>query len=168
MHTATMGAAKKGDVKLIQISGSVLGYQWHRNTSKIITEIFEYAADNQPCILFVDNIQYLCGINNETNKMHKSQFCDELDYYKKYYEDIYVVTATTTPWELNKRFLARLDKTIYVSAPYENGSAMMNEFRCKFDPYYINYIGDTDKDDDDASSSSSFFCCGLFKRNAMK
>jgi vacuolar protein-sorting-associated protein 4 len=48
------------------LSSSDLLSSWHGESEKAVKCLFEVARERQPCIVFVDEIDALCGQRNDT------------------------------------------------------------------------------------------------------
>ena len=91
--------------------------------------IFQQARDNNPCVLFLDEIDALgikrslsrhSGMRNTIN-----QLLEELDGVGNNNEGVYLLAATNAPWDIDPalRRPGRLDRTLLVLPPDEPARA---------------------------------------------
>lgn len=90
---------------------------------RYIKALFEVLREMKPCILFVDEIDGLCGsrdAGNESGEVKRAvgQFLQELDgVCEGRMEGILFVGATNLPWTLDSGILRRMDTRYYVPLP---------------------------------------------------
>ncbi|TBU08477.1 vacuolar protein sorting-associated protein [Hamiltosporidium magnivora] len=108
------------NLKIIQFSASDIFSKYVGDSEKQIRNIFETAENNMPCVIFIDEIDFICQerINNtnECNNRIKSELLirlNELDTKK----NIFFVGATNFPWSLDHAFIRRFHKKIYIGLP---------------------------------------------------
>ncbi|RLG19475.1 hypothetical protein DRN67_02590 [Candidatus Micrarchaeota archaeon] len=115
--------AKELDVGFYYVKCSELLSQWYGESEKNITQLFEVARKNAPCILFFDEIDSI-GKRRErygaddVGPRVMSLFLQELDGFRTK-QNVIVIGATNIPDQLDPALLrpGRLDKIIYVSLP---------------------------------------------------
>ena len=117
---ATAGQIKS---KFISVGLNDILDMWIGNSEKNLHEIFELARDNQPCVLFIDEIDAL-GASRSDMKQSASrhlinQFLQELDGIDSVNEGVLIIGATNTPWNLDPAFRrpGRFDRIVFVPPP---------------------------------------------------
>ncbi|OYQ47771.1 ATP-binding protein [Flavobacterium aurantiibacter] len=117
--------ATAGEVqaKFLNVSLNDILDMWIGNSEKNLHEIFELARKNQPCVLFIDEIDAL-GASRSDMKTSSSrhlinQFLQELDGIDGSNEGVLVIGATNAPWSLDQAFRrpGRFDRIIFVPPP---------------------------------------------------
>jgi SpoVK/Ycf46/Vps4 family AAA+-type ATPase len=117
--------ATAGEVqaKFLNVSLNDILDMWIGNSEKNLHEIFELARKNQPCVLFIDEIDAL-GASRSDMKTSSSrhlinQFLQELDGIDGSNEGILVIGATNAPWSLDQAFRrpGRFDRIVFVPPP---------------------------------------------------
>ncbi|MEL6988289.1 MAG: ATP-binding protein, partial [Bacteroidota bacterium] len=96
---------------------------WIGNSEKNLHEIFELARSNTPCVLFIDEIDALGASRSDMKQSGGrhliNQFLQELDGIESSNENLLVLGATNTPWNLDPAFRrpGRFDRIIFVPPP---------------------------------------------------
>lgn len=111
------------NAKFISVSLNDILDMWVGNSEKNLHEIFELARKNQPCVLFIDEIDAL-GASRSDMKQSSSrhlinQFLQELDGIDNTNDGVLIIGATNTPWNLDPAFRrpGRFDRIIFVPPP---------------------------------------------------
>lgn len=84
--------------------------------------IFERARKNKPSIIFIDEIEALCGSrDSSTSSEHdnrvKTEFLVQMDGVAQDNNGILLIAATNLPWTLDSAFLRRFQKLIHIPLP---------------------------------------------------
>ena len=91
--------------------------------------MFELARAKKPSLIFIDEVDSLCGKRtegeNESSRRIKTEFLVQMDGCGNSQEGILVMGATNTPWELDEAFRRRFEKRIYIHLPDEQSRALM-------------------------------------------
>jgi transitional endoplasmic reticulum ATPase len=119
---ATAGEA---NAKFLSVSLNDILDMWIGNSEKNLHEIFELARNNNPCVLFIDEIDALgasrSDMKQSAGKQLINQFLLELDGIDFDNEGVLILGATNTPWHLDAAFRrpGRFDRIIFVPPPDE-------------------------------------------------
>lgn len=111
------------NAKFISISLNEILDMWIGNSEKNLHEIFELARANNPCVLFIDEIDALGASRSDMKQSSGrhliNQFLQELDGVSSANEGILIIGATNTPWHLDPAFRrpGRFDRIIFVPPP---------------------------------------------------
>ncbi|KAK7820242.1 protein suppressor of k(+) transport growth defect 1 [Quercus suber] len=104
------------------ISPSDIVSKWMGDSEKQVKNIFQVARENAPSIVFIDEIDSLCGQRGEINEneasrriksellIHMQEVCDGV-------KNVLILAATNTPFALDQAIRRRFDKRIYVRLP---------------------------------------------------
>ena len=100
--------------------------KWLGESEKLIKELFKLAKEEQPSIVFVDEVDAIAtqrGSRDEIGgeRRIKTQLLIEMEGIKgKAQERIIVLGATNRPWEIDPAFRRRFEKRVYVTLPDES------------------------------------------------
>lgn len=79
------------------------------------------ARENRPAIVFVDEIDSLCGSRsegeNETSRRIKTEFLVQMNGVGNDMDGVLVLGASNVPWELDPAIRRRFEKRIYIPLP---------------------------------------------------
>jgi len=97
--------------------------------------LFELARARKPSMIFIDEVDSLCGKRtegeNESSRRIKTEFLVQMDGCGNSQEGILVMGATNTPWELDEAFRRRFEKRIYINLPDATSRANMFKLKLK-------------------------------------
>ncbi len=105
------------------VKASELLSPWTGESERNITELFDIARKNAPCILFFDEIDALGKKRSMSdNSKVLSTLLEEMDGANAYKKPIIVIGATNVPNQLDPALLrpGRFDKIIYMPLPDEH------------------------------------------------
>nr|XP_023889305.1 protein SUPPRESSOR OF K(+) TRANSPORT GROWTH DEFECT 1-like [Quercus suber] len=114
--------AGEAELPLFSISPSDIVSKWMGDSEKQVKNIFQVARENAPSIVFIDEIDSLCGQRGEINEneasrriksellVHMQEVCDGV-------KNVLILAATNTPFALDQAIRRRFDKRIYVRLP---------------------------------------------------
>jgi len=107
------------------VDSSVILSKWLGESEKIVKELFKMARENQPAIVFIDEVDAIASTRsaNEHDAIHrvKTVLLTEMDgMYAKPDERVLVIGATNMPEILDPAFRRRFEKRIYVPLPNFN------------------------------------------------
>mmetsp|Transcript_19098 Transcript_19098/g.32572 ORF Transcript_19098/g.32572 Transcript_19098/m.32572 type:complete len:358 (+) Transcript_19098:685-1758(+) len=139
--------AGEAGVNFIYCSGSNFDEMYVGMGAKRVRELFAEARKNQPCIIFIDEIDSLMsksrrfGMEHSSSRGTLNQLLAEMDGFEKN-ENIMVIGATNHEQSLDPAAVrpGRFDKKIHVPLPDVNGRKEILEL-------YLNKIARDDKID---------------------
>lgn len=115
------------------ISSSDLVSKWMGESEKLIKALFSMARERKPAIIFIDEVDSLCGSRsegeNDSSRRIKTEFLVQMQGVGNDMDGILVLGATNVPWELDNAIRRRFQKRIYISLPDAN--ARSGIFRTK-------------------------------------
>jgi|TARA_B110000285_G_C15066260_1_gene585303 vacuolar protein-sorting-associated protein 4 len=127
--------ATECDSTFFSISSSDLVSKWQGESEKMVKQLFEMAREKKPSLIFIDEVDSLCGKRtegeNESSRRIKTEFLVQMDGCGNSQEGILVMGATNTPWELDQAFRRRFEKRIYIHLPDEQSRALMFKLKIK-------------------------------------
>jgi vacuolar protein-sorting-associated protein 4 len=113
----------------ISVSSADLLSKWLGESEKGVKCLFELARDRQPCIVFIDEIDALCGQRNDTesesSRRVKTEFLVQMQGVGTDNSGVLVLAATNIPWALDTAIRRRFEKRIYIPLPGVNERAAM-------------------------------------------
>lgn len=125
-----LACASECDMNFFNISSADLVSKYQGESEKYIKCLFTTAKEHSPAIIFIDEIDSLCGSRtdgeNESTRRIKTEFLINMSGLQNYENKIIVMGATNTPWSLDSGFRRRFEKRIYIPLP--NAHARMKIF----------------------------------------
>ena len=113
--------ATEADGTFFSISSSDLVSKWLGESERLVKQLFKLARENKPAIIFIDEVDSLCGSRsegeNETSRRIKTEFLVQMQGVGNDNDGILVLGATNTPWELDPAIRRRFEKRIYIPLP---------------------------------------------------
>lgn len=114
--------ATEADATFFSISSSDLVSKWMGESERLVRNLFELARENKPSIIFIDEVDSLCGSRGESGESDaarriKTEFLSQMDGVGKSSAQILVLGATNTPWDLDSAIRRRFEKRIYIPLP---------------------------------------------------
>ncbi|KAK9793162.1 hypothetical protein WJX73_000052 [Symbiochloris irregularis] len=117
--------AHEAQATFFNISASSLTSKWHGEAEKLVRALFAVAAEMQPSIIFIDEIDSILSERSagehEASRRLKTQFLVEFDGVARGTERIVVIGATNRPQELDDAVRRRMVKRIYIGMPDSQG-----------------------------------------------
>ena len=121
--------ATECDSMFFSISSSDLVSKWLGESEKLVKTLFEMARQKKPSIVFIDEIDSLCGKRkedeNDSTRRIKTEFLVQLQGVGTNMDGVLVLGATNTPWELDPAVRRRFEKRICISLPEKEARKQM-------------------------------------------
>jgi len=120
-YLAKAVATEAGASCFLSVSSSDLVSKFQGESERLVKQLFEMARENSPAIVFIDEIDSLCGNRsdgeNESGRRIKTEFLVQMQGVGKTNEGVLVLGATNTPWDLDPAIRRRFEKRIYIPLP---------------------------------------------------
>lgn len=121
--------ATEANSTFFSISSSDLVSKWQGESEKLVRNLFEMARKNTPSIIFIDEIDSLCGSRNEgeaeSSRRIKTEFLVQMQGVGKTHDGVLVLGATNVPWEIDGAMRRRFEKRVYITLPERHARAYM-------------------------------------------
>jgi len=103
------------------VSSSDLVSKWQGESERLVKQLFEMAREEKPAIVFIDEIDSLCGSRsegeNDSARRIKTEFLVQMQGVGSNQDGVLVLGATNVPWELDPAMRRRFEKRIYIPLP---------------------------------------------------
>jgi len=133
--------ATEADSTFFSISSSDLVSKWLGESEKLVRNLFEMARENKPSIIFIDEIDSLCGSRSDTEsesaRRIKTEFLVQMNGVGNDTDGILVLAATNLPWGLDSAIRRRFEKRIYIPLPEAPARARMFQIHLGKTPHKI-------------------------------
>ncbi|CUE71629.1 vacuolar transport protein 4A, putative [Bodo saltans] len=113
-------SAKEAGTPFISVSVSDLLSKWVGDTEKSIRDLFRAASQCERCIIFLDEVDALCGARGSNSESEGSRRAKTEILIRMQNVDprkVTIIAATNLPWDLDTAFRRRFDRVIYVGLP---------------------------------------------------
>lgn len=137
------------DAKLIVSTAAEIESRFAGDTEKNIRDLFDEARKYKRAIIFLDEFDSLGGKRPDKGNENYSisryvvpEMLNQMDGFKKYTNNIIVITATNRPWDIDSALLrsGRFDTKIHVRLPNDSERKKMFELKLKNIPNLSNDI----------------------------
>lgn len=133
--------ATEADGTFFSVSSSDLVSKWLGESERLVKKLFEMARESKPAIIFIDEIDSLCGSRsegeNETSRRIKTEFLVQMQGVGSDNDGILVLGATNVPWELDPAVRRRFERRIYIPLPDIHARAAMFKIRLGKTPHCL-------------------------------
>ena len=130
--------ATQADATFFSISSSDLISKWVGESEKLIKALFQLAKENEPSIIFIDEIDSMVSSRSEgedeSSKRVKTEFLVQMQGVGSKEGKILVLGATNFPWGLDPAMRRRFQKRIYIPLPDYEARLYMLKRKLKKQP----------------------------------
>lgn len=128
-YLAKAVATEANNSTFFSISSSDLVSRWLGESEKLVKSLFTLAREHKPSIIFIDEIDSLCGSRSENEseaaRRIKTEFLVQMQGVGNDNDGILVLGATNIPWTLDSAIRRRFEKRIYIPLPEEHARSFM-------------------------------------------
>ncbi|KAJ2158580.1 Vacuolar protein sorting-associated protein 4 [Coemansia sp. RSA 552] len=111
------------------LSSSDIVSKWMGESEKLIKNLFAMARENRPSIIFIDEVDSLCGSRsdgeNDASRRIKTEFLVQMNGVGNDDTGVLVLGATNIPWALDTAIRRRFEKRIFIPLPDPAARARM-------------------------------------------
>jgi vacuolar protein-sorting-associated protein 4 len=99
--------------------------------NRLVKQLFGMARENKPSIIFIDEIDALCGPRgegeSEASRRIKTELLVQMDGVGKDSRGVLILGATNIPWQLDSAIRRRFQRRVHISLPDTPARAKMFE-----------------------------------------
>ncbi|KAG5443583.1 Vacuolar protein sorting-associated protein 4B [Clonorchis sinensis] len=114
-------ATEANNSTFLSVSSSDLVSKWLGESEKLVKTLFSMAREQKPSIVFIDEIDSICGSRNESEsesaRRIKTEFLVQMQGVGSDNDQVLVLAATNIPWTLDPAIRRRFEKRIYIPLP---------------------------------------------------
>lgn len=98
---------------------------------RLVKQLFNMARDNRPSIIFIDEVDALCGPRgegeSEASRRIKTELLVQMDGVGRDSKGVLILGATNIPWQLDAAIRRRFQRRVHISLPDLPGRMKMFE-----------------------------------------
>ncbi|KAL2057770.1 hypothetical protein ABVK25_002154 [Lepraria finkii] len=123
--------ATEANSTFFSVSSSDLVSKWMGESERLVKQLFNMARDNKPSIIFIDEVDALCGPRgegeSEASRRIKTELLVQMDGVGRDSKGVLILGATNIPWQLDAAIRRRFQRRVHISLPDLPGRMKMLE-----------------------------------------
>ncbi|ELR03799.1 AAA ATPase [Pseudogymnoascus destructans] len=113
--------ATEANSTFFSVSSSDLVSKWMGESERLVKQLFAMARENKPSIIFIDEVDALCGSRDEgqseASRRIKTEMLVQMDGVGQDSRGVLVLGATNIPWQLDNAIRRRFQRRVHISLP---------------------------------------------------
>ncbi|KAL4871014.1 hypothetical protein BDV12DRAFT_184120 [Aspergillus spectabilis] len=121
--------ATEANSTFFSVSSSDLVSKWMGESERLVKQLFNMARENKPAIIFIDEVDALCGArgenDSEASRRIKTELLVQMDGVGNDSKGVLILGATNIPWQLDTAIRRRFQRRVHISLPDINARMKM-------------------------------------------